>query len=278
MNAPRQPRPARHATVTGKELLTRDMVRVHFEGADLRQIGPLEKTDSYVKLLFPPSGAGYTLPFDPDRVQDEHPREQWPVSRTYTVRHHDLDAGRMSIDFLVHGDAGIAGPWAMRAEPGESVVFRGPGGGWAPRPDAPHHLLVGDETALPAIGAALDDLPHGASATAVLQVADASVHLPLRSLPGLDVIWLHRDEQPGAEPVLAAVERLELPWDGLEAFVHGSADMVRLLRRHLLGERAMPREHLSLSGYWRPGLDEDHWQASKQDFAAQMEQETTSGA
>lgn len=243
----RQARPVRRAVVVGTERLTRDMVRLRLAGEGVASLEPLAHTDSYVKLLF------------------------GDVTRTYTIRHLDAPTGEMTIDFLIHGDNGLAGPWARDAKVGDEIGFRGPGGAWRPRPGASCHLFVGDETAAPAIAAGLDLLPHAARAVVVLQVADASVHPPLRTLPGLEVSWLHRDAGDDDQRVLETVAALDLDWADVEGFVHGNADMVRLVRRHLIGERGVPREHLSLSGYWRPGLDEQGWQSSKRDFVAQMD-------
>lgn len=265
----------RTATVTSTERLTRDMVRVHLSGPDLAGIEPSSHTDRYVKLLFAPRGATYGWPFDPDQVREELPREQWPTTRTYTLRHLDIGAGRATIDFVVHGDSGLAGPWAEAARPGDTIGFYGPGGGWGPDPEADHHLLVGDESALPAIAASLDAMPTNARVTVVAEVADETAHLPLRALPRLDIHWVHRTEHDGA-PGRALVDAvLALPWpEGkVVAFVHGNADAIRELRRYLLKERGLPRDQASISGYWRPGHDEDAWQTGKREFVAQMDAE-----
>ena len=221
----RRPRVMRTATVTRTERLTRDLVRVHLEGSDLTTIEPSEQTDRYVKLLFAPAGADVTRagaltvvgggdyltkPFDPDTLREERPREQWPVTRTYTIRSLDPVAGQMALDFVVHGDEGLAGPWAAAARPGDGIGFYGPGGGWGPDPTADHHLLVGDESAAPAIAAALDALPHDARASVFVEVADATTHVPLRTTPGIQITWVHRDEtgglnRPGDVPVREAV-------------------------------------------------------------------------
>ena len=158
-DSPRPRRVPKTVTVARTESITRDLVRVHFSGAELE---PLAYTDHYVKILFPPAGADYRWPFDPEELRETLPREQWPVTRTYTIRSYDPARGELAIDFVVHGDAGLAGPWAATVQPGESIGFLGPGGGWRPNPDADVHLLVGDESALPAIAAALEQLPDGA--------------------------------------------------------------------------------------------------------------------
>src|SRR3712207_9045324 len=94
--------------------LTPQLVRVVLGGEGLAGFAAGEFTDHYVKLQFPPPGAPYSVPFDQDAVR-ALPREQQPVMRTYTVRDWDAAARRLTIDFVVHGDAGIAGPWARDA-------------------------------------------------------------------------------------------------------------------------------------------------------------------
>lgn len=271
----RRPRVLRTATVVRTEQVTRDLVRVHLRGDALRAIEPSPHTDRYVKLLFAPAGADYAWPFDPEQVRESRPREQWPVTRTYTIRSLDTERGELALDFVVHGDAGLAGPWAAAAQPGDEIGFFGPGGGWGPDPAADCHLLVGDESAAPAIAATLDALPHQARARVFLEVADSSVHVPLRDLPGLEVTWVHRDEAGGSygTGLAAAVREAGLPSGRLAVFVHGNADMIKDLRRYLLVEQQVPREQVSISGYWRSGQDESAWQAGKREFVARMEAE-----
>ena len=280
--APARPRRTpTHVRVERTERLTRDLVRVHFSGDGLRALEPKPVTDAYVKLLFPPRGADYAAPFDPEQIRAERPREEWPVTRTYTIRAIDHAAGTMAIDFVVHGDTGLAGPWAAAARAGDVIGFLGPGGAWAPESEAAHHLFVGDESAYPAIAAALDALPQDAACTVVLEVADASVHPPVRALPHMNLVWVHRDETRshggGLVDVVAAADVPGLrdgdAPDGLRVFVHGNAEMIKEMRRLLIVEKSVARAHASISGYWRPGHDEDAWQSSKREFVQQMEQE-----
>src|SRR3954466_93637 len=109
------------------------MIRVVLGGEGLAGFPAGAFTDHYVKLLFPPAGATYGAPFDVEQVRAELPAEQWPMTRTYTVRAWDAGAGELTIDFVWHGDEGVAGPWAATAAPGDRIQFFGPGGGYAPR-------------------------------------------------------------------------------------------------------------------------------------------------
>ncbi|GAA1945939.1 siderophore-interacting protein [Kitasatospora viridis] len=268
----RTPR-AREAQVLRTERITPHMVRLVLGGAGLADFDAAEFTDHYVKVLFAPAGVAYPEPFDLARIREEHPREQWPVTRTYTVRAWDPALRELTVDFVVHGDEGLAGPWAARAEPGETVRFLGPGGGYAPDQDADWHLLAGDESALPAIAAALERMPAGALVHAFVEVADAAEEQKIDSPAAVRLTWLHRGDRPVGEPLVEAVRALEFPAGTVSAFVHGEAGFVKELRRQLRLDHGVPRERLSVSGYWRLGQSDEAWRAAKRDWNAQVEAE-----
>ncbi|MFD5553265.1 siderophore-interacting protein [Streptomyces sp. NPDC127068] len=275
-------RPARKAPMThvGRvvrtERLTPHMHRVVLGGDGLSAFSADEWTDHYVKILFTPPGVSYPEPFDVQQVRADFPRDQWPVPRTYSVRAWDPKARELSLDFVLHGDAGIAGPWAARVQPGEEVRILGPGGAYAPSPDADWHLLAGDESALPAIAASLEALPPGATVHAFIEVTGPEEEQQIAT--DAEVVWLHRGERPVGEALLDAVRALEFPAGRCQAFVHGEAGFVKELRRILRLEHQMPREDLSISGYWRLGHNEDGWQASKPEWNAQVEAEQETAA
>ncbi|KUL51608.1 siderophore-interacting protein [Streptomyces sp. NRRL S-1521] len=270
-------RPARKAPkahvgrVVRSERLTPHMQRVVLGGDGLDEFTAGDCTDHYVKLLFDAEGVTYPEPFDMQRVREEFPREQWPVTRTYTVRRWDAEARELTVDFVVHGDEGLAGPWARDARPGDTIRFLGPGGGYAPEADAAWHLLAGDESALPAIAAAAEALPAGATAHVFVEVEGPEEEQKIET--HVPVVWLHRADRPVGRALVEAVRALEFPEGAPQAFVHGEAGFVKELRRHLRVEREIPRDNLSISGYWRLGHNEDGWQASKREWNAQVEAE-----
>ncbi|MFB7029825.1 MULTISPECIES: siderophore-interacting protein [unclassified Streptomyces] len=267
---------ATEARVVHTERITPHMVRLVLGGPGLDGFDVGEYTDHYVKLLFAPEGVTYPEPFDMERIREEFPREQWPTTRTYTVRAWDPERRELTIDFVVHGDEGLAGPWAARAEAGDTVRFLGPGGGYAPDEAADWHLLVGDESALPAIAAALERLPAGARAHAFVEIADAAEEQKLETAAGVDVTWLHRGDRPVGEALVEAVRALDFPAGDVHAFVHGEAGFVKELRRHLRLDREVPRERLSISGYWRLGKSDEAWRAIKREWNDQVEREQES--
>ncbi|MFE4972949.1 siderophore-interacting protein [Kitasatospora sp. NPDC056651] len=263
----------REAQVLRTERITPHMVRLVLGGAGLDGFDAGEFTDHYIKVLFAAEGVSYPEPFDMARIREEFTPEQWPVTRAYTVRAWDPALRELTVDFVVHGDEGLAGPWAARAQPGETVRFLGPGGGYAPDPSADWHLLAGDESALPAIAAALERMPADAVVHAFIEVADTAEEQEIVSPARVEVSWLHRGARPVGEALVKAVGALEFPAGTVSAFVHGEAGFVKELRRLLRLEHGIPRELLSISGYWRFGQNDDDWRAVKREWNAQVEAE-----
>lgn len=241
------PRPLRTAVVESREQLSPELVRLHCLSADL--VGfDRPFTDHYVKLLF------------------------GEVTRTYTIRSLDPATGRFALDFVIHGTDGLAGPWAATAEPGAEFSFRGPGGAWAPFAEFTTFVLAGDESAAPAICAALERLPEGAAATVFIEVEGQGSTFDVPTGPTIDLRWVTRDGARPGDRLAAAVRGFGAP-QGASWFVHGVAEMIKDLRRFLLVDNAVDRSAVSISGYWRLGMTEDAWQSSKRDFVAAIEAE-----
>lgn len=264
--------PTWHAQVESTERLTPALVRVVLGGPGLVGFEPPDTTDTYVNVAIPPPGAPYAGAFSPTDVKEQHAREHWPARRRYTVRSWDAATGRLTLDFVVHGDHGVAGPWAAGARAGDTLVFEGPSGGYRPDPTADWHLLVGDESALPAIAASLEAVPAGARVVARL-LCDGPEHELELGCPGaLDLVWLHRTGAESDRDLLAAgVAGLDFPAGRVHAFVHGEADEIRAIRRHLLAERGLDRAAMSCSPYWRRTMTDEAWRAIKRDYVAAMD-------
>ena len=231
-----------HGQVVDKEWLTPALVRIVLGGGDLDELTMVEATDAYVNLAFPPHGAPYDAVFDPAAVRADFPKESWPARRRYTVRAWDPVARHLVLDFVVHGDVGVAGAWAVHAEPGDVLVFEGPSGGFLPDADADWLLLVGDESALPAIAASLEAMPEGTLAVARVLCDGADHEMALECAGELDLQWIHRNHREGDEALLAeAVREIPFPRGRVQAFVHGEATEIREIRRHLLGGARVSR-------------------------------------
>ena len=261
-----------YGRVVTTERLTPGLVRVVLGGGDLARLTMPDATDAYVNAAFRPAGASYDEVFDPQTVRESHPDEPQPARRRYTVRAWDPTAHLLTIDFVVHGDQGVAGPWAAAAAPGDVLVFTGPSGGYRPDPATDWHLFVGDESALPAVAASLEALPPSAHAVVRL-VCDGPRHeVDLPSNADVDVRWLHRSREPeDVDLLVGAVRDLAFPPGRPFGFVHGEADEIRAVRQHLLHDRGLTRRDLSCSPYWRRTMTDEDWRRIKRDYVAAME-------
>ena len=265
-------RPHFTTTVVRTQQLSPTMVRVVLGGAGLAGFSANEYSDAYVKLVFLRPGVDYPSPLDLGAVRAQLPASEWPQQRTYTVRSWDPAALELTIDFVVHGDEGLAGPWARGAQPGDEMIILGPGGGYAPDPQAGWYLFIGDESALPAIAAGLDRLPADAVGHVLLEVDGPDQEQPLTAPAGIEIRWLHHGPRPLGEALLEAATALTFPAGRVHAFVHGEAGVIKELRRLLKLERGIPMADLSISGYWRLGADDEAWRAVKADWNRQIEQ------
>ncbi len=265
-----------YGTVEQVERLGSSMIRVVFGGPGLDSFEATDRTDQYVNALFIPEAATYSAPFEPDETRSLDASLR-PRGRRYTVRRWDEASRSLTVDFVAHGDAGYAGRWAQRARLGDTLQMVGPSGGYRPDPDADWYLLVGDESALPAIAASLDVVPD-ASHCAVLVVVDGpDCEIELTSPGTLDVRWLHR--RTAAEPdTLLADAAASLPWrpGTVDVFVHGEASEVRAVRRYLLEHRGVDRERASISPYWRRDHTDEAWRATKREWLAEQDADTPS--
>ncbi|MFT9666691.1 siderophore-interacting protein [Streptomyces rhizosphaericola] len=258
--------PVTRVRVVDVERITPRTARVGFTADELP--GLLEdRPDQQLKLCLP--RAGQTVPRLPEPAADDPYGMRWyeaylaipeaerPWMRSFTVRSYDRERNVMAVDFVLHGEGGPAARWGAAARPGDVLGMVGPSSLYArPLPAARRMLLAGDEAALPAVATVLEALPAGTSAIVYAEVADAAEE---RELPpaagGAEVRWVHRDR---GGSLVAAVREAGAALDGVDAaWVAGEASAVRDLRRHLVGERRLPKHAVEFSGYWRRALTQD---------------------
>ena len=273
-------RPVHTFEVVRSEELTPHLIRVVLGGKGFDTFVPNDFTDAYVKIVFVPDGAdvgALPQPLTMDSF-DDLPADERPTVRTYTVRRVDAERREISIDFVVHGEHGVAGPWAASATPGRPAYVTSPNGAYAPDPEADWHLLAGDEAAVPAIGAALEALPDNAIGKVFIEVAGPEDEIPLRALDGVEVRWIYRggradlvpeDMAGDNAPLIAAVKESAWLPGQVQVFIHGEAQTVmHNLRPYIRKERGVDAKWAaSISGYWRRGRTEETFRQWKRDLA-----------
>lgn len=250
------------AKVTGVRRLTPHMSRVTFSGASLVDHAP----DQYLKVFFPRPGQAEPVlpaPLAGDEVLSWYrtylamPDDVRPAMRTYTVRALRPSVQEVDIDFVLHGDEGPASAWASRASEGDRVAFLGPHGLYDVPSDTTWQLLVGDETAIPAIGAIVEALPAGTRAVVYVEISDREDRQVFETKGTVELHWVVRGSGPVGDAVLEAVKKAELPGGTPYAWISGEANMVKLVRRHLVRERGIDKRAICFTGYWRQGVSEE---------------------
>ncbi|MGE2724614.1 siderophore-interacting protein [Mycolicibacterium pulveris] len=282
-------RPIHTFQVVRTEELTPHLIRLMLGGSGpgtgFDTFTPNEFTDSYVKIVIAESDidvAALPQPLTIDSFRTLPPERQ-PTVRTYTVRHVDHERREIWIDFVVHGERGVAAPWAVAAKPGQPAYLMGPSGAYAPDPAADWYLFAGDEAAIPAISVALEALPDNAIGKAFIEIAGPEDELPMNRPDGVELTWVYRggradlvpeDMAGDNAPLIAAVKGT--PWlpGQVQVFIHGEAQAVmHNLRPYIRKERGVEAKWASsISGYWRRGRTEETFRQWKRELAKAEEQ------
>jgi len=187
-----------------------------------------------------------------DHIKLILPTATEPVMRDYTPRLHDAAARELTLEFDLHS-TGPAARWAAQAVPGSQATIAGPRGSFIIPTDYEWHLLVGDETALPAIARRLEELPAGTNAIAVLQVRDPADRRTLQSAADLQLAWVD-----DTDALIAAIRALPLPAGEGYAWCAGEAAAMATLRRVLVDEKGHDRHAIRAAAYWKRGATAHH--------------------
>lgn len=232
--------------------------------------------DDHVKLLLPDArGAQPRMPglgpnglvFDADQ-----PR---PVMRDYTPRRYDDERNELDIDFVL-GHDGPATDWAQEAEPGHFIGTAGPRGSFIIPSAFDWHLLVGDETAIPAIARRLEELPASVQAIVIIKVRSEDARIELPAECRVDLRWVigehlgatHAEsggpQSPSSgaetEPGLLASELqgISLPRGEGYAWAAGEYGEIKAVRAHLIEERGIRKDRIRAASYWRQAAPGSH--------------------
>lgn len=175
-----------------------------------------------------------------------------PVRRDYTPRHFDARAGELTLEFDLHGD-GPAAQWAAQAVPGQRATIAGPRGSFIIPMDYDWHLLVGDDTAIPAIARRLEELPCGAHAIVILQMPRAQDRRSFTSAADVQLQWASDTNE-----LLQAARALALPEGEGYAWCAGEATAMGALRKILVNEKGHDRHAIRAAAYWKLGAVVHH--------------------
>lgn len=256
--------------VLRSERIAPHWIRVTLGGGDIDEFQHMGY-DQWFRLFIPGGGGDAAFERVPAKANGlfgylkflRIPDGERPVMRNYSVRAYrpaDGDRGaEIDVDFVLHGSAaeGTSGPasrWAETCEPGARVLIIDEGLNFNPERGVDRVLLIGDETALPAIASIAASLPADATGTAIIEVPGEDDALVFSHPAGLDVRWLVRPTTgtPGAT-ALAALHETTLPDAPFHAYAAGEQALATGARKLLVGERGVDKHAVSFCGYWRIG-------------------------
>lgn len=250
----------RVATVTSAERITPLMARVTVQSDEFTGFASAAY-DDHVKLFFPEPGKDMAMPVPSDNGL-AFPDGQRPEARDYTPRSFDPATNSLVLDFVLHGD-GPASSWAATAAPGATVGVGGPRGSFVVRGDYDWYLLIGDETALPAIGRRIEELPRDAKVISLVEIATDDERQSLDAPSDTTIEWISRQGAAPGNPALLldAARALNLPDGDGYIFIAGESAMSKALRSHFVDERGHNPDWIKAAGYWQAGhadFDDGH--------------------
>ena len=243
----------RMLTVRRVERMAPWMVRIVLGGRELAGFVSLG-FDDHVKLFIPPPGVEQPIlpTMGPHGVVFPDGIER-PAMRDFTPRKFDTHSEELTIEFALH-EAGPATAWASEVRAGDNLGVGGPRGSMIiPVHLFKRHILIGDETALPAIARRLEELPEGVKAQVFAEVEGPGDELKLTSAADLDVTWAYRQENGHASPLLEAVRSADLAANDAYAWAACESSVAKTLRAHLVSERRFDPMCVKAAGYWRRG-------------------------
>lgn len=253
------PLKARMLQVRRVTQLTPAMLRITLAGDDLQ--GFISASfDDHVKV-FVPSATG-EMPVLPTIgpkgpvFADDVPR---PVARDYTPRRYDPVAQELDIDFVLHHQ-GPATDWATQARAGDYLGIAGPRGSFVIPREFEWHLLLGDETAIPAIGRRLEELPAGTQAIVLIKVRSADAKVEFDTACTLTISWVIDDAHSGTDTNAfeLAVRGLTLPAGEGYVWAAGEYTDIKQIRQYLVDERGVDKTRVRAASYWRKAAEATH--------------------
>jgi NADPH-dependent ferric siderophore reductase len=253
----RHPLEFRTLQVKRIERITPHMQRIVLGGDELRGFVSAAP-DDHVKVFFPNAAGEIVRPEMGSHGPEYVSGRDYSPMRDYTPRHYDASRHELTIDFVLHGD-GPASLWAAQATPGQTLGIGGPRGSVVIAGDFDHYVLIGDETALPAIGRWLAEMPATASVDVLVEIADADDRQALPSAAKVNIVWLERRGAAAESSDLLEQALRQLPTPAGDTFywIATESRRARAMRLWLSDERDVPKDWLKAKGYWKAGTDND---------------------
>ena len=274
MAAPAGRTPPRLLMVKRTAVLSPSLKRITLGGDQLAGF-PEDSAGAHIKLMFPQSHQ--TVPVLP-RLGPKGPvwppKEERPITRTYSVSQYHAETQELDVDFVLHGDNGPGSSWALRAGVGDAIGLAGPGGPARIKPGADWFLLTADLSAFAAISGALRALPAHARGYAFIEVQNENEILPLETPENITLKWLLRETRRAGESDLLFNAVRELTWlPGLPSvMLAGENRQVVAIRDYLLQDKQLPKAMMYAVPYWKDQFDEEQYHEERHRIMDEMDE------
>ncbi|WP_411558301.1 siderophore-interacting protein [Plantibacter sp. MPB07] len=242
--------------VTAATPLSPNLIRITLGGPGVEDFVSTGTGDEYVRVFFPhgadPTDVSLPVPSG-DWWETPEGSPQAPM-RTYTISAVRQDPVEIDIDFVVH-EAGVAGPWAVRARPGHVLGLNSPTGLYAPPADIGWQVLVADLTGLPAVTRIVAQSPPGLRTRVVLEVPSERDRIAVETNDDVTVTWVVGGNGHGPSALGRLVRSVvdeRLPLDQGYIWVAGETVALRDVRKYLRKELGLPATRFKVVGYWTP--------------------------
>jgi len=247
----------RQLQVCCTQQLTPHMQRITVSGEALAGFES-PSPDDHVKLFFPNSQGEFVLPTPSEKGFSWPENAEPSPARDYTPRRFDIEKQELILDFVLHGH-GVASSWAQQTKIGDSLVVAGPRGSRLLADDFDHYVLIGDETALPAIARRLEELPAHAHTTVIIEIPQVQDQQVLSTATQSKQTWLYRNGLAVAESRLleTALQQLPTPQGDTFYWIACESSRARAMRLYLQEEKQVNKEWIHASGYWKARPDQE---------------------
>lgn len=242
--------------VVERRRLTPNMIRVVIESPDLAGFKSLGFDDHIGLFFIEPEGEYATPTPGPNGMTFSDGKK--PPHRHMTPRAFDPETNRLTIDVAEH-KTGPAIDWARTAAIGSKVGVGGPRKSMLVNGDFDWHMLIGDDTALPAIGRRIEELAGSVPVYAIIEVPTPEDVQDFSSVANAHILWVFRNGADGTtSDLLSSVQGFEWPHGKGYVFVAGEASVAKDIRAFLIQERGQDPSALKAASYWREGVADYH--------------------
>lgn len=214
--------------------------------------------DDHIKVFFPNADGQLVLPQIGEKGVSYPEGVERPAVREYTPTGIDLVGQTLRLEFAIH-DAGPATTWAKNVQPGQEIAIAGPRGALVLPMEVNQYVLIGDETALPAIRRRLNELPEGSTAYVFAEIDSEADEVPLPSAAAVNVVWAYRRgaAATSAHFLLEQVQQAVLPKEDVQVWIGCEREQVRALREWFW-ENGWDKDDVKHASYWNKGTAAYH--------------------